>query len=973
MESPEMNQIADRPVPSLLIVQIVLLLFALTGAARTSGGQAGPVPAQSSQQQAAPTDVQPRGNTSDTHAQIQSFGAHGDMPRSPAPPLTHYTDSVPDHRGDFFHDPAKNSFSNEHDSWLQVCNYTSEPGWTGQAAWNLAGNNCMNQFTFNAAPGIDLGNPRVGPGGWSAQRGINISSTVNSPGIASILSGYQIKAGIGDTVGFYFYNYNYGGAVAASDEGNHVTATGGGEQATVYTGTVVRGGTGATSLKIHCTTDCEYPGDGRYLIDTRQPIATGYATAKTNPSGSLTPGTFTVDATVTPSTAWGTLAADVATPVAAQIGTGYTSMSFSVNVSHGRFSPGSLVCFGGQFHEQALISSVSGTGPITLTIPLRHAHESGSWIMQGGPCGNFIEFTANSVTPGPQKIRYPIDILGATDTHTLVYRYFAYSSGVFSSGYWAGNVTFARIPAVRLSNTGGVVTMTPTGGNQAQHPELYNAASLYISNAADPRFNGACTDTKITSNGQLSCTQNSSTGATSQTAEVSYGTSESGNTGFNLWPGAEVLDVLDSSISPPAVNGTFTLEPNSAEWAVNDTVENAHHYATSIDAEHIAMVIHNPMKLNGQARSLSLSGAGIAGGNPGQPTYYAADRITNSEPATNYAYHGGTVTPPGAIYLGGTGNGGLFDYGLAMQYAPDPPGSSAFYIGCPISGCGDSAFYYNFFTLRGNAGVSNFTYTPATNILALNGKGLNLKYEPLIAPTTQSEIGGGPATFMFSAIDSSGQPHTWALNAPPAGDGFTINLPQASGTLALNNAFGASGSSHSAGLVPDPGPDPGTARFLREDGKWVPISRQENSDFVPSSRPAVLRMISGQKNTPAPARPQFPAVVAHASREAQTTALSDLINYIPDTGGTFRLTVSVFIESPCDSGSLTVNVDLSPVPGHTVGQTQNPDCATAFTNTTSTVTAHAAAGVPINAGVGFSGVNVGALRYMVDVILEELN
>ena len=263
--------------------------------------------------------------------------------------------------------------------------------------------------------------------------------------------GTQIKAGVGDTTGFYFYNFNYGGAVAGSDEGNHVTAAAGGEQNTVYTGNVIRGETGATSLKVDCTADCQYPGDGRYLIDTQRPVATGYVTAKTNPSGSLTPGTFTVDASVTPSTAGGTLAADVVTPVAAQIGTGYTNMTFRVNVSRGRFAPGSLVCFGGQYHEQALVSSVSGTDPVSLTVPLRHAHESGSWIMQGGPCGTFIEFTANSVTPDKQKIRYPIDILGATDSHTLVYRYFAYSSGTFASGYWAGNVTFLRLPASSTS------------------------------------------------------------------------------------------------------------------------------------------------------------------------------------------------------------------------------------------------------------------------------------------------------------------------------------------------------------------------------------------------------------------------------------------------------------------------------------------------------------------------------------------
>jgi hypothetical protein len=848
-----------------------------------------PGPAGESQQQTPQVDSQQRSGTIAPHAEVQQYGFQGDKPRSQAPPLTHYIDPVTDHQGDFFHDPDRNPYSNQNDSWLQVCNYTSQPGWTGGATgWTGTKNNCMNQFIFNAAPGIDLGTPKVGPGGWSAHTGIHLNSVVNSPGISGMLSGFQVKAGIGDTVGSYLYNYSYGGAVAGSDEGNHGTGVASGEQSTVYTGNVIRGGTGATSLKVQCTADCQFPGDGRYLIDTQHPVATGYVTAKTNPSGNLVPGTFTVDASVTPSTAWGTLAANVVTPVPAQIGTGYTNMTFGVNVSRGQFTPGSLVCFAGQYHEQAVVSSVSRTGPVTLTVPLRHAHESGSWILQGGPCGTFIEFNANSITPDKQTIRYPVDILGATDSHTLVYRYFAYSSGAFGGGYWAGNVTFLRLPASHLSNTGGVATMTPTAGNQAQHPELYNTASVYISNATDARFNGICTNTKITPTGQLSCAQNSSTGATAATAEVSYGPSVSGNTAFNLWPGAEVLDVLDHTASPPAVNGTFTLEPNSTAWNLSDSVENVHHYAASIDSERSGLVLYNPMKLTSWARNLALGGAGISGGNPAQPTAYAAEKLTNLESATNYAYHGGTVTPPGGIYLGGTPNSGLFNYGLAMQYAPDPPGSSAFYVGCPTSGCGDSGFYYNFFTLQGNGGASTFTYTPATNTLSLTGKGLNLKNEPLIGSTLQSEASGAPAKLSFSAIDSSGQPHAWTLNAPPTG-GFTINLPQASGTLALNNTFGSSGSNHATGMVPDPGPNAGATRFLREDGKWVAICRQEDAALAPSFRPAVLRMPSDRDDAPVLLQPKFPAVVASASRDAQTSALNNILDYVPENDGTFRL------------------------------------------------------------------------------------
>src|SRR5260370_29473638 len=58
------------------------------------------------------------------------------------------------------------------------------------------------------------------------------------------------------------------------------------------------------------------------------------------------------------------------------------------------------------------------------------------------------------------------------------------------------------------------------------------------------------------------------------------------------------------------------------------------------------------------------------------------------------------------------------------------------------------------------------------------------------------------------------------IHKAPAGLGanITITDPSQTGTLALNNVFGASGASHATGLVPDPGSSAGTARFLREDG-----------------------------------------------------------------------------------------------------------------------------------------------------------
>ena len=49
--------------------------------------------------------------------------------------------------------------------------------------------------------------------------------------------------------------------------------------------------------------------------------------------------------------------------------------------------------------------------------------------------------------------------------------------------------------------------------------------------------------------------------------------------------------------------------------------------------------------------------------------------------------------------------------------------------------------------------------------------------------------------------------------------------------VSVLTAFGGSGASHSAGLVPDPGSSAGTARYLREDGTWSTVT-QTNGAFV---------------------------------------------------------------------------------------------------------------------------------------------
>ncbi|HEY3626619.1 MAG TPA: hypothetical protein VGL00_10050, partial [Terracidiphilus sp.] len=521
------------------------------------------------------------------------------------------------------HDPPKSHYSSGADHNIEGCVTTSQNGFTGgSAGWVGTTHNCQVISFLFSAPSINYGttasNGNHGPGGWSNQNGLVLQGVFNARGISEGIVNNFYKAGIGDSTN-YTYNYFYGGAVAGSDEGQSPYSFNAGEALTTTTGTITTGGTGATSIKINCTADCATPGDGRYVVNLTRGVS-GNGTAYTLPSGAFTPGTFTVDISVTPSTFWGTLAADVKTPEAMDIGKGYTNMTFSVASGAGNTgSPqvGDLVCFAGSFHDQAKITSVSGSGPWTLVVPLRNPHEANSWIMANGTCGTFIDFTANDYTGGSQIIRYPVDIIGATDAHTLQYRFFsAYSNAT----YQPGNVLWAA-PVVSMSNTAGVVSFVGLNYNTEG---FYGQSTLTISHADNPDFNGACTSSIALSaaNPVLTCTQSSSTGETSATATLGIGSTPYGNTAFVLYPGAELLDMLDYSVSncsavvdaqnnhkaAPCNDGLFTLEPNNVAWTAGDSVENSHHYTTLIHGGRRSLQVLNPMSIASDGLNFGLSG-----------------------------------------------------------------------------------------------------------------------------------------------------------------------------------------------------------------------------------------------------------------------------------------------------------------------------------------------------------------------------
>ena len=113
--------------------------------------------------------------------------------------------------------------------------------------------------------------------------------------------------------------------------------------------------------------------------------------------------------------------------------------------------------------------------------------------------------------------------------------------------------------------------------------------------------------------------------------------------------------------------------------------------------------------------------------------------------------------------------------------------------------------------------------------------GINASGVPQFAQVFFTNIGGAvqPSQMPLPTATTLGgvlmnippPPHSWVYGVDGTG---TLRSSQASfsdigGTAAVAQlpALGASGTGHSAGIAPDPGPTAGTSRFLREDNSWA--------------------------------------------------------------------------------------------------------------------------------------------------------
>jgi hypothetical protein len=357
--------------------------------------------------------------------------------------------------------------------------------------------------------------------------------------------------------------------------------------------------------------------------------------------------------------------------------------------------------------------------------------------MQGGPCGQYIDLTTFDVA-GAVTLHYPFEVIGAQDATHINYAqfYLGISQGVNMAGFRAS----FNFSAANLNNYGGTVYFTCGQCTQISNYQLAvgGTAQFSNSNPTTGSYNGACTNVQFNSATSLwSCTQASSVGATqATTATMTMGTNQYGNTDYKTYAGGEVLDVLDHSVNPPVIVNTgskvtLTLEPNNAVWANGDTVEEPHHYAYRMNGLLALTQALDPMTSSANLASFTGYGAGFCCGLNYSP-YLGASALAlgNHVPTNTYEYHGGYVLPPGGITLGDNAPSSIFQWGLNMTLAPDPVNSSVLYIGCPVSGCTDSGYYYNIWQAKYVAPntVSGLTFRPFYNEYTPSG---NWNWSPI--------------------------------------------------------------------------------------------------------------------------------------------------------------------------------------------------------------------------------------------------
>ncbi|MEO8870353.1 MAG: hypothetical protein ABI357_05935 [Granulicella sp.] len=626
--------------------------------------------------------------------------------------------------------------------------YALATPWTDECFNHINAYDCALISQIDLFSGYSIGNPawNAKAQGWTSSAALRLNKFSPSAGITTGFNITVNKNGIGDVQGLYAYVFGRGGQRAASDEALEVLAANGGEAGPpAFAATITSVDPSNTRLHLQPLRANGTQGAGRMLIDTTPTslVTSGCITAQTraqepatNPPD-VTQFTLGCGASVKHlATSWGTLTTTIDPPILPSTSNASVTTTNSMvdfYAVSGTPAIGEIGCFAGTandgFHEAAIIVAVAPgkqAHHFNVTYAARVRHPAGSFVVNGKTGCMGIELKANTFgtpdAPNHNGLRYVLDTLGCKDEHTCwAVQFQSSGSRQVNPAQMTMQVNATTAPIV---NTKGIVTLTLTDTNTSNFPLFANLPVITISGSDDPAFNGQCTNTYITPNAPpdtIYCSQASSTGHTSATskATVTIGDTGYGNTRFNLFYEAQVLDFKDYSKSPPTLpdNPILRLEPNALPLPIGGTVEEPNDYAAGYVGQHLGLQVFNPyadMTLRSEGTGPYLDQRFSAGQSTNPASY------NNPSLLHQYAGLGGTRHPPNGYTLGGFP---WANFGQ-MENLPWPTGQSIFSVmNCPASplGCADP----NYTVLLGGYPGNNFYYrdrwTPITNTRSFEG------------------------------------------------------------------------------------------------------------------------------------------------------------------------------------------------------------------------------------------------------------
>jgi len=584
------------------------------------------------------------------------------------------------------------------------------------------GGSCTDEWINSTVSGWSIGNPLTGNQFWRVFAGRRMTLIDNGSGIAQLQNETLNKYGVGDSITHYFSLVAASGNTATSDEGikgfgNNVTA-----QVTEYAGACATGcSDGSTHITTTATAGGGTQGTQRYIWNDT--VGPAYSGTITSMAAGLNASTEAVTVNVTGGTiptvsnAWGTMSANLNTPAQNQQPWA-TQQVFNVAVTSGTFDTSSLMCFGGEFHEQVIPTSISNpSGPTaTITANLRFPHNSGSLVMQGSCAGMDLP---NYWSIG--GFRYLADVLGVTSvagsTAVLQVTFFRLGTsapapeniGLFSSALYS----FYNMSS--LSSTTSTLNFTYTAAGSTIGTLSYG--TIYITGSTDNAYNNKiCTSVVFTSSTAGSCTISGLSGTHSSATAVANiagpGPTPTGPVNaFSVYQIAQVTDVLNFSTVPPSVDGTFWLEPNTMKFTAGNSIVESVPLAQRVGAQTNTVSTSN---IGTVFTGITLTGVGqgIAGGND-SVTSNCWICLTSNNGDNNYLGTGGIQTPANAF------SGSLqYNHAFLFNHGPAQTGTNSpafIYIAPTTAQQADPNYCFPVILSKNSGGANQLTLTICPN------------------------------------------------------------------------------------------------------------------------------------------------------------------------------------------------------------------------------------------------------------------